>query len=377
MKRALVVAAALTASALLCAEARAQSRRWTTVTGQTFEAEFVRVEGENGIFRVASGREDPYPLNRLSVADRLLIGRTMHAQGGATAAPAASASIAAAPAAATPAATVAPTKSAGGGALEFAGQALTAGGSSVVEIEVSDPAQLKELKQAYGKASTRAKMLIALPSGFTPGPRNYPLLIVSSTTDGDASSIGSARANYLPDATEKGFVVIAIDGEHGKPADQGHDSTDFRWALVQAGLAALYKEWPNAKKWPIATAGISGGAGYASHQAMLLLDKQYPVIGLLLSATGWTPGDFPDVTRRAPRAAIRTLPVFFTAGEKDNVATPEITQKAQGELTGSGFKNVRFEKFDGGHVLHRPHLQQALEWFVAEYKKSAGGASVL
>jgi hypothetical protein len=373
-----MLAATLLAIAVLCSQAAA--RRWTTVTGQTFEAEFVRVEGENGIFRVASGREDPYPLNRLSVADRLLIGRTVHAQGGgapsspATATPAAP--IAATPARSTPAPAAAPTGNAAG-ALQFAGQPLTAGGSSVVEIEVSDAALLKELKEAYGKPSTRAKMLIALPNGFAPTPRNYPILIVSSTTDGDASSIGSARANYLPDATEKGFVVIAVDGEHGKPSDQGRDSTDFRWALVQAGLAAIQKEWPNAKKWPIATAGISGGGGYASHQAMLLLDKQYPLIGLLLSATGWTPGDFPDVTRRAPRAAVRTLPVFFTAGEKDTIATPEMTQKAHGELTGSGFKNVRYEKFDGGHVLHRPHLQQALEWFVAEYKKSAGGPSVL
>jgi pimeloyl-ACP methyl ester carboxylesterase len=220
-------------------------------------------------------------------------------------------------------------------------------------------------------------MLVALPAGFAPTPRNYPILIVSATTNGDASSVDSAKANYLPDATEKGFVVIAVDGENGKPAGQGGDNVNFRWALVQAGLAALYKEWPNAKKWPIATAGISGGGGYASHQAMLLLDKQYPLIGLLLSVTGWTPGDFPDVTRRAPRAAVRTLPVFFTAGEKDEIATPEKTEKAHRELATSGFKNVRYEKFDGGHRLHRPHLQQALEWFVAEYKKSAGGASVL
>ncbi len=351
----------------------AEARRWTTATGQAFEAEFVRVEGENAIFRVPSGREDPYPLNRLSVPDRLLIGRTVNTQG--SVAPAPAATPAASQLAASPPTTPPPAKSSG--ALQFAGQPLTEGGSSVVDIEITDAAQLKALKEAYGKPSSRAKMLIALPSGFQPATRNYPLLIVSATTDGDASSIGSARANYLPDATQKGFVVIAVDGETGKPADEGRDSTDFRWALVQGGLAAMQKEWPHSKKWPIATAGISGGGGYASHQAMLLLDKQFPLIGLLLSVTGWTPGDFSDVTRRAPRAAIRTLPVFFTAGEKDEIATPAVTQKAEGELSASGFKNVRSEKFDGGHQLHRPHLQQALEWFVAEYKKSAGGASVL
>ena len=366
---------ALCAVALLLSQRAAEARRWTTATGQTFEAEFVRVEGENGIFRVPSGREDPYPLNRLSVPDRLFIGKTVHAQGSGASAPAAASAPPAAQTAASPAATAIPPKAAG--ALQFAGQPLTDGGSSVVDIEITDPAQLKTLKEAYGKASARAKMLIALPPGFQPATRSYPLLIVSATTDGDASSIGSARANYRPDATQKGFVVIAVDGEKGKPANAGHDSTDFRWALVQGGLAAIYKEWPHAKKWPIATAGISGGGGYASHQAMLLLDRLYPLMGLLLSVTGWTPGDFPDVTRRAPRAAIRTLPVFFTAGEKDEIATPAVTKSAEGELTASGFKNVRVERFDGGHQLHRPHLQQALEWFLVEYKKNAGGASVL
>lgn len=330
----------------------------------------MRIEGDNAIFRVRD-REDPYPMNRLIASDRLFIGRTVQAQGGGSTATATSAS-------SSPPTAVAPTSSSppdSSGALRFAGQPLSDGGTSMVDIEITDAAQLKELRDAYGKPSARAKMLVTLPSGFRTA-RNYPILIVSATTDGDASSIGSARANCLPDATEKGFVVIAVDGEFGKPAEHGRDS-NFRWALVQAGVAAIYKEWPQSKKWPIATAGISGGGGYASSKAMLLLDKQYPLAGLLLSVTGWTPSDFPDVLRRAPRAAIRTLPVFFTAGEKDEVATKEVTEKAQKELMTAGFKNVRFEKFDGGHRLHRPHLQQALEWFVSEYRKAAGGASVL
>jgi hypothetical protein len=55
----------------------ASARTWTTVTGQHFEAEFVRVEGANGIFSV-KGKDYPYPLNQLSVADRLLVGRAVN-----------------------------------------------------------------------------------------------------------------------------------------------------------------------------------------------------------------------------------------------------------------------------------------------------------
>ncbi len=57
------------ALACLFVIATADARQWMTITGQTFEAEFVRVEGENGIFRVKD-REDPYPLARLSVTER-------------------------------------------------------------------------------------------------------------------------------------------------------------------------------------------------------------------------------------------------------------------------------------------------------------------
>ncbi|MEO6970789.1 MAG: hypothetical protein ABI217_07830, partial [Chthoniobacterales bacterium] len=55
----------------------ALARTWTTVTGEHFEAEFVRVEGTNGIFNVKE-KDYPYPLNRLSAPDRLLIGRSIN-----------------------------------------------------------------------------------------------------------------------------------------------------------------------------------------------------------------------------------------------------------------------------------------------------------
>ncbi len=103
---------------------------------------------------------------------------------------------------------------------------------------------------------------------------------------------------------------------------------------------------------------------------MRLLDLQYPLMGLLLSVTRWTPNDFPDVLKKAPRAAIRTLPVFYTAGEKDPLTTKDAVNKARSTLTAASFKNVRFEMFPGGHQLHRPHLQAALDWFLEEHNKT-------
>ncbi len=189
------------ALAWLCACAPAEARQWVTITGQTFEAEFVRVEGENGISRVKD-REDPYPLTRLSVADRLFIGRTVHAQG----APAAEPALSTQTASQTPATGGAaePAKPAAGD-LQFAGQPLSSGSANVVDIPITEAAQLKEVRDAYGKPSTTAKMLLVLPDGFQPAAQSCPILLVSSTADGKASSIGSAKAHYLPDATQKGI----------------------------------------------------------------------------------------------------------------------------------------------------------------------------
>jgi hypothetical protein len=212
-------------------------------------------------------------------------------------------------------------------------------------------------------------MLLVLPSDFDPVGKICPLLIVSATTDGGGSSVGSGKANYLPDATNKGYAIMAVDGEFGKPPAEG-DSTDFRWALVSSGLGMINKEWPKSKSWPIATAGVSGGGGYASHQAMMLIQKQAPVIGLLLAVTGWDPTDFPDMLQRTPFAPLHNLPIFISAGESDSTATKEITDKMHQDVTRQGFRRVRFEHFGGGHELYRQHLQAALDWFREENEKT-------
>jgi hypothetical protein len=335
-------------------------RRWTTTAGQAFEADFVRIEGANAVF-TANGKEYRYPIGDLSVPDRLFVNRTAYSQSrsGAVVAPSAE-----------PTTTVSPAERPS--KLQLASQDVTAGAGNEIEFAITDNAALKTVKDSYGKPSTKAKMLLVLPHDFDPMGKICPLLIVSATTDGGGSSIGSGKANYLPDATNKGYAVMAVDGEFGKPSSDG-DSTDFRWALVSSGLSAINEEWPQSKSWPIVTAGVSGGGGYASHQAMMLAQKQAPVIGLLLAVTGWDPTDFPDVLQRTPFTPIHNLPIFISAGESDTTATKEITDKMHQDVTRQGFRKVRFEHFAGGHQLYRQHLQTALDWFREENEKTKSG----
>lgn len=50
-----------------------QARTWTSITGQTAEAELVKVDGENVVVKMADGRTSSFPIARLSAADQAFI----------------------------------------------------------------------------------------------------------------------------------------------------------------------------------------------------------------------------------------------------------------------------------------------------------------
>ena len=328
-----------------------EARQWRYANGRvTFEADFVRMDGEVAVFQ-SGGQESRHPLRLLSPTDQHHI-RTLI----------------------TSAATEGGTLDAGSAAtsgreLTFGGEPLRANEELIVDLPVTDTAKLRILKDCYGKESTKVRTLIAVPPGFDPLRKKHPVLIVSCTTDGDASSVDAAKA-YLADALGRGFVVLAVNGEFGKPGNPKSDSTTFRWTLVQAALDAMHAEWPDSKSWPIATGGISGGGGYASHQAIKLVQEKYRVIGMFLSVSGWNPTNFAAELRRAPSRTMLRVPIFQSAGETDTIATGEITDGARRAVEREGFKNVRHEKFPGGHELHHPHLLAALDWFLEQNAKS-------
>ncbi len=327
--------------------APAGSRVWTTSSGQTFPAEFLRMNGANAVF-LLRGREYPYPLLGLSRADQQLICDAT--------------SSASAPAAATRA-------SAPAGPLSLAGQPLTDGESHEFDLPLTDPAATKTIRDAYaGRATTKARVRLALPRGFQPAAASYPLLIVSSTTDGVASSVSQAGL-FLPKATDKGWLVVAVDGEFGRPQGE-HDSLAFRWALVTAALEAMHKEWPRSKMWPLASGGLSGGGGYASHHALVLETRRAPFIGLFLGVSAHNPVQFTGDYKRTPYHPLHNLPIFMSVGEQDPIAKAEYTERSRARMANEGFRSLRYERFPGGHEMHTPHLDAALDWFVEYGKKT-------
>lgn len=255
-------------------------------------------------------------------------------------------------------------------AVQFAGSSIVPGQANIVDIPVGDAAILRKLKEAYGKPTAKVKAFLAVPVGFDPS-QVYPLVIETATTDGKASSVEGA-GRFLQPVLAKGCILLAVDGEFGKPTGPGDaDSVSFRWALNEAALKQLQKDWPASKTWPIITAGTSGGAGYASFNAIKLVDEHYPIIGMFLANSGWNPTNFAAELNRAPSAAMRKVPVFMTAGTADTIATKQITEQSRDAVQKERFKNVRYETFNGGHQLSAPLLESAIDWFL-ELSKNKG-----
>lgn len=236
--------------------------------------------------------------------------------------------------------------------------ALTLVPGEVSRFAVELPGALRQF--AGAPQLRRALVDVALPAGFD-AARAWPVLLVNATSDpGHQSSRALARA-YRDAATAAGWVVVAADPE---PAvSQEEDRLTLRFALASAALAALQERWPPAGEATLALAGFSGGAKYSGWLAALFASQGRRVAGVYLAGINQEPleaaarqfGVFDDRFRR--------LPVFLQGGATDRIATPTQHRRLQADLLRAGFKQVRLEIADGGHVVDAKPLPRALAWF--------------
>jgi hypothetical protein len=347
--------AVIVASVLFVLPEIAVARVWHDTLNRSWEGEFVRLEGGSAIFSV-KGKEYPFSLQNLSAEDRLFIVRTLSSR------PAASATLA--PAQAQPSPASQQAASGGGGGMAYMGTALNPG--STVEASFHLDEQRKKILSGFydNKPTSIVKVAIAVPKDFDPS-KPQRVLITSASTTGDGLSIPNMRI-YTQAALDRGWVVMSADGEFGKPAgDKGGDKDNigFRYALLETMLAGVNATWPRAKEtWSFATAGFSGGAGYASDQADVMTVLHWRVIGMLLMNGNYSP-DMWEKYIKGPKAPMHKIPVFYSAGQTDNVCKPDYMKSTIQQAKKGGFHTLRSEWHPGGHAPYAPHITEALQWF--------------
>jgi hypothetical protein len=241
-------------------------------------------------------------------------------------------------------------------AATLGGHQVPSGGTLDFQFPLNNYFQTYAAQGGNPKPTT-GRALLFFPSGFDPA-RSWPILIVTSTTDFGCTSIKDAPW-YRNAAMKEGWVVLATDATIQPRAD----SLQWRLSILTAGLQMIRNDWPQSAQWPVAFAGFSGGAKRSGILApMLAGNRGFKICGLFLAGinSDRVTAAYKDYQ---PPAEFLNTPIWISSGTSDQVALPGAQEEVFYSLKRTGFKQVRLEKFFGGHALKSEEIQRALHWF--------------
>lgn len=201
------------------------------------------------------------------------------------------------------------------------------------------------------------RALISFPKGFDPA-RTWPILIVISTSDYHRTNAMDAPF-YQEAGIAEGWIVLAADATIG-PRE---DSEAWRVALLGAALQMIHKDWPQSARWPVAFAGLSGGAKRSGFlAAMLSSTNPVKISGFFLAGIN---DDRISVAYKTyqPPPGFLNIPIWLSSGTGDSIAPPFKSEHVRASLVNTGFKHVRVESFAGGHEVDPAQVRLALRWF--------------
>ena len=242
-------------------------------------------------------------------------------------------------------------------------QSATLGGQTVrpgATLDIKFP--LDKYFQDYAAAGgntrpTIGRALIGFPKNFDPA-RSWPILIVISTSDYHRTN-AMDEPFYDEAGKAEGWIVLAADAT----VVPREDSEAWRVALVGAALQMIHKNWPQSPNWPLAFAGLSGGAKRSGFlAAMLESTNPLKIRGFFLAGIN---DDRISVAYKMyhPPSDFLNIPIWLSSGVGDPIAPPFKHEHVRASLVNTGFKHVRLESFAGSHEVEPAQVQLALRWF--------------
>jgi hypothetical protein len=241
-------------------------------------------------------------------------------------------------------------------AATLAGQQATGGGKIEIRFPISKYFQDIAAEAGNPRVDT-GRAVLTFPPSFDPA-RTWPILIVTSTSDFNRTSVMDAEWYRAP-ATAEGWIVLGSDATISPRID----STQWRLAMLAAALEAIRKEWPQSARWPVAFAGFSGGSKRSGTLgAMFAKTGSVRICGFFLSGINEDRLSEGYKTYQPGRGFLE-VPVWLSSGDRDTVALPQSHILVKASLERTGFKRVRLEQFNGGHQLKMSEVRRALQWF--------------
>lgn len=205
-------------------------------------------------------------------------------------------------------------------------------------------------------SAQRAKGALVLPAGYTNLLKPSRLLVLSVPSGGSAISSMPGVTNV---ALSQGWAVLAADGPK-IPANE--DTIQVGWSMLSSVMRELARTWPQAKQWPVACGGFSGGAKRSAAVAAALVRDGWRVVGVFMGGCNEDRATT-GLTLFQPGPAFKRVPMFLSNGENDPIANMDYGSRVRDSMTRSGFVTVRLESHPGEHRLHKEHLREALIWF--------------
>jgi hypothetical protein len=241
-------------------------------------------------------------------------------------------------------------------AATLAGKEVRGGATLDIQFPISGDLQAFAAQGGNPRPAT-GRALLMFPNGFDPA-KSWPILVIVSTTDVGRTNIEDAPW-YRDTATKEGWIVFATDAT----IQPKGDSFQWRLAPITAGLQFLRRSWPQSAQWPVAFAGYSGGAKRAGSIATILAkNRGLRICGLFLSGINLDMVS-PTYKEYQPPPDFLNVPIWISSGMSDPIATPGLSEGVYFSIKRTGFKQVRLERFFGGHALKRSEIQRALRWF--------------
>jgi hypothetical protein len=242
-------------------------------------------------------------------------------------------------------------------AATLLGRQVQPGGTLDLQFPLSNYLQQMAAEGGRNPQPTTGRVLLFFPNNFDPA-RSWPILVVTSTSDLERTSIMDAPA-YRDPATKEGWIILATDATIRPRAD----SVRWRLSILSAAFQLIRKEWPQSANWPVAFAGFSGGAKRSGIEAaMLAVTQGFKIDGMFLA--GINSDELSAACRDFhPPAEFFNTPVWISSGDADPIAPSGAQEKVFYSIKRTGFKNVRLEKFFGSHQLKKTEVQRALRWF--------------
>jgi predicted esterase len=183
-----------------------------------------------------------------------------------------------------------------------------------------------------------------------------PLLILSVPSGGSA-------IRWMPNVTntalERGWAVLAADGPKVEVND---DTIQFGWGMLSSVLDQFTRTWPQAKQWPVACVGFSGGAKRSAAVGAAMTHDGWRVIGVFMGGCNEDRATL-GLQLFLPGNAYKRVPFFLSNGTSDPIANPQHAAAVAASMRQSGFTTLRLETYEGGHRPSNDQLDLALSWF--------------